>query len=237
MTLGRRSIVSFAFSLLGLFVATAKADDIIGTLPSWNRTSFAGELGQGSDSVFGQSITVPTDGNNILHSFTLAFYEYATNYPLTYDSEVYAWNGTQAVGVQLYRSNPATLNSAGGIEDDTFTPNISLASGGSYVFFVTTDFESHVDAGADLGELDYTTAYTGGSEVYLNDYGLPPEWTTTPWLVIPNSELAFQADFSAPVPEPSLMPIAAVVAFGVLWRRRPNYHRRNSCFNSMSLVS
>jgi hypothetical protein len=219
MTRPQVTVLLFLCCFLGLPALSVRADDVVGTLPYWNGTGFVGEFGEGSYSVLGQSITVPTDGNTTLHSFTLAFYEVATNYPVTYDSEVYAWNGTQAVGPQLYQSSPKTLSSAGGTEYDTFTPNISLASGGSYVIFATTDFETHVDAGASLGVLNYTTVYTGGSEVYLNDSGLPSEWTTKPWTSFPGQDLAFQADFAASVPEPALLPIAAVAAIGMLRRR------------------
>lgn len=207
---------------LSLATATARAGDLIDTTPYWNGTSFVYSFGVTDTENYGQTVTVPSDGNNILQSFT--FYIQPTT-AISFQGEVYAWNGVSASGSQLYQSSTISLNPTATFQAVTFTPSVALTPGGQYVLFATTDNQNQsVASGSYWGQPQNSDVYPGGSFVFINDVGddSPALWTTTPWnqtFLGTGSDLAFQADFTS-VPEPVTGLLLSSTAFFLL-RRQP----------------
>ena len=212
-------------ALLGLAGAQAvQAQTAIDTTPQSTGQSRIISWGVTDTSTYGQTFVAPSD--NVLNNFT--FYlgsQVGGSGPIQFQANVYAWDGTKAVGSALFTSAPQSYTpvSSGYTPVFTSTGITFLTVGQQYVAFLTT-------AGLQAGRPDsrvsweatdgYQDAYSGGQFVYINCGNDASQLTSSPWTtnILGSGDLAFQMNFrpSAPVsptPEPSTV---TVMALGVL---------------------
>ena len=108
-------ISAFRFGGIGLILGTAVAQaETISTLGAWSNSGSIGIEYFGppptGTPTFGQLVMVPTDGNNMINSFA-----FEMNLPSTvaFRGELYAWNGNEATGPDLYESPDLTTSRSG----------------------------------------------------------------------------------------------------------------------------
>jgi hypothetical protein len=166
----------------------------------------------------GETIRVPTDGDTSLVSFGISVAK-PTNEPFSYQvmGELYAWNGTQATGPNLFQSLPVS-NGFPKLDAPPFpifdTGGIDLVAGQEYVIFMS--LPAHVDFIYSYLIGGTGAGYPDGSTVRI-DSDNPSDWTSQAWKVgeptssTPNflPETNFIATFAAPqvtaAPEPSAL--------------------------------
>lgn len=224
--MNRLKSISVAVILMFCCVRPASAE-MISTLSSWNGSDHAYPFGYPNTATYGQTITVPADGNTQLDSFS---FEMELPTSLVFRGEVYAWNGSEATGLSLFESPQMTTTENGGYQLITFnTGGIDLTGGNQYVLFASISKDYLIDQSAGSGTWGYVSgnAYSGGQFVYINNGGDTSQWTSTSWFPLQGDpSLAFQADFSIPsisaVPAPSsvlLLGIGILCMGGFAWRR------------------
>lgn len=213
-------ILSGVFAALSL--RTVGAEMLIDTTPTWTGTG-VGPFGDGPNNTatMGQVITVPTNGDSVLRSFT--FY---MNQPtsIVFRGEVYAWSGGiggHAIGDGLFESPPMTTSSYVPQVDEpiTFeTAGIALAPGQQYVLFASTSKDETGSAAGTWG-LVGPDPYLGGGVVALYNGSDVSQWTNPlhSWEAFWPADLVFKADF---VPEPVELALVVVGLLPVFGRRR-----------------
>jgi hypothetical protein len=206
----RAAVVASAVGLAIAFTGTATAAPApgstlshhatINTYRSWDKSSSIAAFGNPNTTTYGQTITIPA-GKTTLRRFNFYMGNFAgTRGTIVMRGEVYAWDGQEATGDALWESAPVTI----AYDDDAFhkvafhTGGVAVTPGSQYVIFasVSKDFDQCTPGYLlQWGSVPDST-YADGSFVYLNDGGVPSEWTTVPWTVYP-TDLAFKAVFTS----------------------------------------
>ena len=140
------------------------------------------------------TITAPA-GGALLTSFS-----FEMNLPssVAFRGEVYAWNGTNATGSNLFEST-VTSTSGSGMQLITFNipGGLVLASGQQYVLFASTAKDQSGHSGTGNWGAWTSSVYGGGNTVFLStgpDNG--DGWTTLAWGNASDKDLAFKATFA-----------------------------------------
>jgi|SRR6185312_4103477 len=201
--------------VVGAVSVSAHADTVIDTTQSWNGIAFLGPFGSPNTETSGQIVTVPSDGDSVLKSFTF----YCDQSPsLVFRGEVYAWDALhgRATGPSLYESPPTSTSQGTAFEPVTFdTGGIQLVPGAQYVIFGSSSKDDDGVGGGRWGEVSVNpNPYSGGNEVFLNNGTDSSLWTTAGWTQASTS-LAFKADF---VPEP--LGLGCIALMATCLRRR-----------------
>ena len=208
-------IAAVLLSIAGSVMAQAP----INTVPNWNGTDFLTSFGVPDTASYGEVITVAA-GTGPLTSF--GFEIGWCTAAVTLRGEVYAWNGTQATGTNLFESNSQVVPASSAFQLVTFTvpgSGVTLPAG-TYILFATS---SRDQAGAQpsachLGHVD-DSVYPGGSFWYMNNGTDTTQWVTptlNPWLNIA-TDLAFQVNMGAtPTPTPTTTGVPAASTTSLL---------------------
>ena len=218
--------IFLSFLALGSF---ACASEIVTNSPAWNGTNQVSPWGNDGDSTptYGQTITVPTDGNNVLSSFTFQIFGAAPS--IFYQAYVQQWGSTDPTGTPLYTSSvSATLTSAGA-SAYTFNPGIALTAGGTYILY----FSTIGDADANTNELNWgatdASSYSGGAFWYTNQDSTTPatgsisDLNGAQWFNDGSSvgQLAFSATFNgSSAPEPGSIGLVLAGLGALVWRAK-----------------
>jgi hypothetical protein len=186
--------------LIGLAVVAAAALWIIPsafagtitTVPQWNGTDGIDAYGATSTPTYGQ--TVVGNGQN-LQSFT--FYINAEGGSVTARGGIGVWDGSEVTSVVWMDSSFQTITGSS-YTQVTFTPNVTLQSGVTYVLFATARGDGG-GGGADWGFL-WTGGdpYASGGFVYTNDS--TPSYLTNAWdgsSAYSSYDLAFSMQFGS----------------------------------------
>ena len=201
-----------ALAALGLGVVAPAGAQTISTVPNWNGSTSVAAFGTTDTATYGEVVTAPSGH---LNSFTFYFANYDGGSYQT-NADVYAWNGTHAVGSALAASGPYTVANGAAFAPITFTANANLTAGQQYVLFVNTSASFGAGGNSELGFVT-SDPYAGGQFVYDNNNGNFGALTSSTWDHYSNTatnqnndfgngaDLAFTANFapSAPVPEAS----------------------------------
>ena len=156
-------------------VPSSSPTTAIDTTPSWNGSDDINAFGDPNTATYGQTITAPA-GGAVLTDFTFYMKVPST---CVFRGEVYAWDGSKAVGSALWEGAPTTTNDAA-FNPVTFNPGgIVLSGGQQYVLFASVS----KDPGSGSGFWGYmwSSTYSGGGFVFMNNGHDPTQWTTTNW--------------------------------------------------------
>jgi hypothetical protein len=191
--------LSFLVFVMPLMLAPPVLGEVVYDIPINNEIS-------GTARVLGQTLTAEA-GDNMLDYFTIRL---KGNSPATsFDFKVQAWDSVtdKRVGSPLYTSATQTVQPSGTFTDFTFTPNLTLTPGSTYIAYMDNSNYAF-NNGFVLGG-NFSDPYTSGAFAFLS---LPSSET---WIEYTNGQdVAFGARF---VPEPSSL---ALTAFGLLLMRR-----------------
>ncbi len=204
-----------------LFSMTAFADsynNFTGYSDFWN------PLGNPDTSTYGETFTAPSDGSNVLQSFSFYMGNPGNAGDILLNAYIATWTGTGA-GTLLYTSSPLDYANVGDAELTFTTGGLTLTPGASYVMFLSVSQQYGLSAGETAISQGAATI-PGGSFVYFNNEANFGELFTNTWDATGLSpDWAIDAEFSegAAVPEPGTI---ALFGSGMLalagiarWRR------------------
>jgi len=136
--------------------------------------------------IYGQTVLVP-EGFPVLTEFALRMLNEAE---LSFRGAVYAYTPGALPGDPLWVGPPITLGTSGEIVTITFSPNLSLTPGTTYVIGATTLGVDQVGPGRRFNNwrIAPQTAYSDGEFVYWNQ--------TDPGWVLYGADLSFRATFA-----------------------------------------
>jgi uncharacterized protein (TIGR03382 family) len=250
----RNFLIMSAGALACLFsIPAARAQLSYNTILTWDHISNSGYFGQATDDnapTFGETFVAPAL-DTVLNDFTFYvgstdgatdqtdnrnFLPDATTDSYTVQGEVFAWTGdliagdpTQGTtGAALFTSPTFTITPNGAFEEVTVSiplGGLTLTAGDDYVIDLTDITASNPSDWGIFGVIPFSRAPNdgGGGFNFANVVGQDGTWDDFQ----DNGDLAFQADFTAPVS--SSVPDAAntAIVFGlglaglaVLSRRR-----------------
>lgn len=232
----RTALLGLAAALLGVVAqpGRATAAQVVDSYTGWNGSSTISPFGYDNlgSATYGQTVTVPTGGDNVLEDFT--FYIQAAS-PLKFEGFVYAWDSANnhATGPALFTSAPVSLTASSTYDPVTFnTGGLALTAGAQYVLFGSISNFYDNTQGSSNWAARFDGAYAGGKAVYAYNGGDFDALGTQSWsdFLPADYDMAFKATFDSPggdvvpaVPEPASL-FGAVVAVGAgmgcAWRRR-----------------
>jgi hypothetical protein len=210
--------------------------ELIDTTTSWDHQSAISKFGQlapskGGIATIGETFTTDST-HTTLNSLTFYVTDGArfgiTLPPLSFQTYVMAWNGSQATGPVLYTSPVETASLAGLRPFTVNTSNLQLDPNQQYVAFIST---SGLPKGPfTMGAVGVTgrTASSGGMLVSLANGNNFSAVTSQSWKTYPGASAAFRAHLSgspsvsaAPVPGGLTMALLGCGSLlGWSWRRR-----------------
>ena len=188
-------------------------------------------FGEPNTQTYGQTFTVPTNGDNALNAFSFWM---APATDLSFRGYVFAWDGatSRATGSALFTSSIMSAPTSGsGFQQVTVsTGGVSLTGGSMYVAFLSASGL----AGSSTTQWEFGTGdtYAGGEFVFMNNGENTGAWTTGTWNTDhagTNRDVRFEMQFSATqmsqVPEPATVALSAtgllaLGGIGALRRRR-----------------
>ncbi|XHX79437.1 MAG: DUF4347 domain-containing protein [Stenomitos frigidus ULC029] len=167
---------------------------IVDTTSVWNGTAAISPFGEDGSSTYGQVFTVPT-GETTVTAFTFNLNDLIDTPPIRFGGYIKAWDGTKAVGANLYESSLRVTTGAPNFEAFTFTGSTNVVAGNQYVAFLSVIgyTDGFLDRGSMGGDLPAAT-YAGGNFVSSNSLTFT-ELTTAPWNVGRNVDAAFNLQF------------------------------------------
>ena len=202
-----------AIALATVALATPVAAVTISTLADENDAVFS--WGQPDTKWYGQTVSFANDVS--LNSFTFRINDEGTS--ISYDAQIYAWDGDSATGASLFSSSSATAGVNSTMTSySTATGALGLMAG-DYVLF----FEATSNGSANWGSVTGSDAYTGGDFVFQNAFngdGIFDPWSVT----FPSArDLAFSVEYdlaAIPLPAGGFLLIGALGGLAALRRRK-----------------
>lgn len=203
-------LVALAWPAPGKAATTIGAGSGSGPEQGW-------EFGGIYDESDGQVITAPA-GVTRLRSFTLSPREPTS---FMFRGFVFAWNGSEATGPQLFESGDLHTTTGGTFQPFTIETDVPVTAGAQYVVFLSQTKDEAADEGITYGEaLGMVTGefetfpptpppYAEGGLVALHNGYRPEGWTTEAWYQPYNADAYFSATFAAP---PAVASVAPTVA-------------------------
>jgi PEP-CTERM motif len=210
----RIALIAVAISLVAANAhATTIYNNFTGDSPYWH------PFGNPNSATYGETFTAPTNGDNVLQSFTLYLSDSYVSGDILLNAYVASWTGSRA-GTLLYTSSPVDYPNTGNTGLSFNTGGLVLTPGGSYVAFLSVS--EHY--GASSGEAYVSqgnNGVPGGGFVYSNNSGDFGSLFTTDWSGPAQPDFAFSATFNgAAVPEPGTLLLVCIGLVGMLGAAR-----------------
>lgn len=143
-----------------------------------------GPIGEPNTATFGQTFTLTGPDSNLEH-FSFRFNDSINPDFVDFAAYIYAWDGSKAVGPQLF-SSPALSSTnnhgSGGLEQFEFsTGGLPLLFGSQYVAFISAS--NYFDGARGTSRWEYSDydVYSGGSAAWHNNGGDFSKLTSEPW--------------------------------------------------------
>lgn len=216
-----------AFGAACLTVGSAKvgyALTVVDTTPAWDGSSYVHPFGQPDTATYGQTFTVPVNGDNALNSFSF-FLKQTSSSAIKFAGYVTAWDGNKATGPILYQSGSQSTTQQDVFQAFNFaTGGLNLTAGNQYVAFLNAS--NFADSGSGfMGQPQSEDVYSGGGFVFLNNGSDFSRITVDNWtkdFLGAGGDVAFKASFASPVaiPTPALLPGLIGLGMGVLRKRK-----------------
>jgi hypothetical protein len=209
-----------------LAACSAAHAETLTNVPAWNGSSSVGTWGDIATPTYGETVTVPVDGNSQLHSFT--FDIFGGGLSLSFRTIVQNWSGTATTGSPLFNTAGAVI-AAPGVAAYTFTPDLALTPGGVYILYFTVLGVTQAGHNSYPWGATNTDTYAGGSFVFSNadssstSTGSVSDLNSAVWSTTGCCpDLAFAATFVAPTstPEPGTIGFVLMGALGLARRLR-----------------
>ena len=211
------SVRSYIFSL-AVMAACVAASPASATVFVNAATASISAFGSPDTTTYGQVFQAP---GGTLSSFS--FFD-STSRADGAKFVVAAWNGTRAVGPELFTSLTGTVAASGSFFEHAYSGiNLGLTTGSSYVAYLTV-------AGVEspVSQVSFSASNTsplGGNFSYLNSIGVDPLATSDNWANVGGLHAQYVARFDdavAAVPEPATwsMMLLGFGAVGYSMRRK-----------------
>jgi hypothetical protein len=174
----------------------------------------------GTDSscgqTFGQTFRVSTT-DTFLTDFTFSLSPVYSNLKVIF--ELFAWNGADKTGTSLFDSAITTLSNSNSSQNVTFSPNVNLIQGQSYIAFLNSAGISGNNSNKSSGfNVVADSAYSSGTFLWertagngsWNEYGYDAKFAATLVAPVP----------AAAVSEPGIVALLGLGLLGVAASRR-----------------
>jgi MYXO-CTERM domain-containing protein len=216
--------------LLGAMIgSSACASEILTNSPAWDGSTSVFGWGAGGTPTYGETVTVPTDGNNVLSSFTFDIFG-TGGAAIRFGAYVQDWNGTNTIGVPRFGDAAQSVAGSAGAAAYTFYPNITLPAGVTEIlYFSVLAFPDPINATSWGATSTVTNADGGfffsnvgaGSSSTTSGFALesPGAWSAGSSLGAPRPNLAFSATF-VPEPSPTGLALTGIGMLAAMRRRR-----------------
>lgn len=155
-------------ALAGL-AGAAGAQTVYDSISPWDGTTSVQSWGDPNTATYGQTFSVPQNGDNVLTSFTFAIRDTGT--PVDHDAAIYEWGGDRPVGGALF-STFGTTSGSGAYELYSYsTGGVALDPTRTYVAFLSASNYFPTGGGAAWGHPQNQDFIPGGEFVFINNGG------------------------------------------------------------------
>lgn len=207
----------FAALLVTAATLSSAQAAVITTMNANNGGSFTC-LGTSSNcgQTFGQTFTVSTS-ETFLTDFTFSLSSVSSDLKVIFD--LFAWDGTNKTGAALFESAITTLTTSNSSQNVTFSPDVNLIQGQTYVAFLNTAGIPGNNSNKRSGfNVVAGNSYSDGTFVWERNAG-DGGWHA------PGLDARFSATFESPtpaaaVPEPTTVALLGLGLLGFAASRR-----------------
>lgn len=188
------------------------------SISPWDGTTDVFSWGDPNTATYGQTFSVPQNGDNVLQSFTLAIRD--AGVPIDHDAAIYEWDGNKATGAALFTTF-GTTDGTGSFQLAMYnTGGVALNPTKTYVAFLSASNYFPTGGGGSWGQPQNQDFIPGGEFVFMNNGANFGDLFVNDWsqgFLGPNNDVAAEFVF---VPAPGAIALLGLGGFAAARRRR-----------------